>query len=653
MNPFPTKPTTKMVLQHQKQRPVQWKIPTAMDATIRPIPWFLSLRPTTATAATTTTISSSSKSNTNDLPIAPVGKFIQQSTVLDGPEWISVRNRLLLQQNRERLSTEQQQLQQPYYSRTKVGIFTICSGSIQGERVVGMQLRPGTPTSDDDATAAVPIDHDSSIQLYPESIAKIPDKITEMDAVWTMIQSLSMIHCVRPVMSNIGGSGTVEFLQNGSIAIVGSNSLSIQAAQALYDTFHYNVTIVATSNKPNANVVPQEIHYLQPCIEQVGIDDGGDNSEEDETSKMIGFSSVLHQFDALLDTIGHENNDNDGAGIASSTICKNLAELHNCHVYISTVTESQRIIFQDGLLFGPKKTKEHVAQIVSRAPKTTAAFFPSPVAFGSTVEALLQKGVTFAAPSKPTNSYYVRSWSLKDFWEYTTWPRDAASNIRFGFPDLDRRKSALYELDDEDEDDDGGVRTMISAPPLRSVNSEMFQTKPENFVDESDPFVLEAKIVSDLERIVRDKTTCVVFVSAPFCRTCRYLKPQFQRLARQYSTNSTITNSDAIVPATPVVSDSNTTITSSPDTNGLLFIKAEASGQIGKDIGRALGIDTVPTFILYKNGRRYGTPITSITRLPSKKLESVIDAMQKDIAWNEALFQQDESSNSNNRSKLT
>jgi thiol-disulfide isomerase/thioredoxin len=257
------------------------------------------------------------------------------------------------------------------------------------------------------------------------------------------------------------------------------------------------------------------------------------------------------------------------------------------------------------------------------------------VLFGSTVETLLRKGLTLAPPSK-SNSYHVRGWSLKDFWEYTTWPRDASSNTRFGFPGSDLG-SDLF--DDDEYADEDRRRTMISAPPLRSLRPEMFPTKAENFVDDMDPFILEAKGVSDLQRIVQDGTTCVLFVSAPFCRTCRYLKPQFQRLARQYpvqfTTNSTINTTEASANAT-----------------GLVFIEAEGTGQVGKDMGRALGIETVPTFILYKNGRRYGTPITSITRLPSKKLEVAIHCMQSDIAWDESLFQ-DEAESSNKRSKLT
>jgi thiol-disulfide isomerase/thioredoxin len=546
----------------------------------------------------------------------PVGKVIQQSAILDGPEWISVRNRLLFHRNSS--------LEEPSYGKTKVGILAVTSGSIDGERVVGMQVL--APLLKNDCTTTLPLDQDDNIRLYEESVARIPDKVEEIDAVWTMIQSLSMIHCVRPVIANVGGSGKVEFLDRGNVVVIGGNTLSLQAAKALHDGFNYNVTIVA-SVKPGS--LPRGIQYLQPAIAQDFKDD------DDDVSSLVGFSAVLDKFDSLLDTLGNEQNDVDSI-MSTSMVCKKLYEIHDCHIYVSTVTESQRFVMQDGLLFGPKKSKEHIGLVTGRASKTTAAFFPSPVLFGSTVETLLQKGLTLAPPSKSI-SYHVRGWSLKDFWEYTTWPRDASSNIRFGFPGSDIGGD-LFDDDVIDEYEDRRP-TMISAPPLRSVKPEMFETKAENFVDDTDPLILEAKSVDDLQRIVQDKTTCVLFVSAPFCRTCRYLKPQFQRLARQYPVRSS-------TDSTSKLTDSSTRSTN------VVFIKAEGPGQIGKDIGRALGIETVPTFILYKNGRRYGTPITSITRLPSKKLEVAIYSMQNDISWDNSLFQ-DEAESSNNRSKLT
>ena len=293
---------------------------------------------------------------------------------------------------------------------------------------------------------------------------------------------------------------------------------------------------------------------------------------------------------------------------------------------------------------------------------------------------------------------FVRGWSIKDFWEYTTWPRDATtSNSRFGFPsDVSASNKKYYTGDFDDDDDDDDIdnddpTTMISAPPLRSTpGRDMFRTKPENFEfenednnDEStsigsskrtpprDRYVIDFATVNDLQSIVQNEMTCIVFVSAPFCRTCRYLKPQFVRMAREYC-NSMNPNSEQYDIAasdlrTQMNHDSSTldaTPSATSNKDAFFFIKAEASGQIGKDIGRALSIDTVPTFILYKNGRRYGTPITSVTRLPSKDLDDTILALQQNRTVDFAsLFPTDHSSLDNddsvdhrtnkNRSKLS
>ena len=591
------------------------------------------------------TITSSASSSPKTVP---AGKVLQQSVILDGPEWQSVQNQLI----RLERPHSQSQSQQPLYKyrSSSSGIYNIITGSVNGERMVGMQhLLPSTTTSTATATNdnekspfhVVTLDQDSSIQVYTDSIAYIPKEVSELDVIWTMIQSFSTIHCGRPILQNIGGaSDTIDFVsQESRVVIVGNNPLALQIATIFRNVFQYNVTIVATSPLPTTTTAGG-IQYLPPSVEsKIEVTD----EDDVEDSVLLGFATVMDQFDVLIDTIGNE--------LSNSIIRENLKSNHNCHIYISTISESQRIILQNGLIFGPNQSKDHVQKVTTAATSTNSknrpTYFPSPFGLGATVEAMLQKGILLKPQpmqNKNNNNVFVRSWSIKDFWEYTTWPRDATtSNSRFGFPsDVSDGKKRYYDSDlDDDDDDDDSVSTMISAPPLRSTyGKDMFRTKPENFEFEDDNdgdenssfgslnqlatrkdrYVIDVATVNDLQLIVQNQITCIVFVSAPFCRTCRYLKPQFVRMAREHR-NTMNPNSDADVTVDSTLTASNN--------DSLLFIKAEAAGQIGKDIGRALGIDTVPTFILYKNGRRYGTPITSVTRLPSKDLDDTILALQQ------------------------
>ena len=607
--------------------------------------------------ATTTTTSEESKDDTSTViktilsPVVATGKVLQQMVIIDGPEWQSVQQQLL------RLSSSTTTTPTKASDRTMTsssspsigGIYNVITGSIDGVRMVGMQHLLSTGTTKDSDKTLVTLDQDSTQQLYRESIAYIPDDVTEMDAIWTMIQSFSTIHCSRLVVTNIGGAeGTIDFVPSSSnhnkdninsnntrVVIVGNNPLAIQIATILNEVFQYNVTIVATATPiiPKTTATGGGIQYLPPSMEST-VDDDDDDDDDIDESVLLGFAAVLDQFDVLIDTIGNE--------LSNSIICENLKANHNCHIYLSTMSESQRIILQNGLIFGPNQSKEHIQKLVSSVATTGSnknrpIYFPAPFGLGTTVQTILQKGMILKPLPTNNNNVFVRGWSLKDFWEYTTWPRDATtSNSRFGFPsDVSDKNKQYYDGDFDDDNDDESTTTMISAPPLRSTpGRDMFQTRPENFeMDDDDDgsdasksngsrsadrFVMDVATVNDLQLIVQNEMTCIVFVSAPFCRTCRYLKPQFVRMARQHR---------SMTPTITTTSDDSSIAGSNQ--NSFQFIKAEATGQIGKDIGRALGIDTVPTFILYKNGRRYGTPITSVTRLPSKDLDDTIFALQQ------------------------
>ncbi|KAL7453179.1 hypothetical protein ACHAWC_004847 [Mediolabrus comicus] len=56
-----------------------------------------------------------------------------------------------------------------------------------------------------------------------------------------------------------------------------------------------------------------------------------------------------------------------------------------------------------------------------------------------------------------------------------------------------------------------------------------------------------------------------------------------------------------------------------------MFAKADATGASGKALGRQLGVESVPSFVLFRNGVRYGAVSTS--RLPSDRLDRAIQAL--------------------------
>jgi thiol-disulfide isomerase/thioredoxin len=205
---------------------------------------------------------------------------------------------------------------------------------------------------------------------------------------------------------------------------------------------------------------------------------------------------------------------------------------------------------------------------------------------------------------------------MKDFWEHTTWPRDV-SGIRYGLPSTESLASWIDSEDEVDED-----APMISAPPLRqgAYQAQEPEMLEEEEVQAGSPHVLLVDSVYTLqEKIINSETTCLLFLSAPFCRTCRYLKPLYQRMARE-------TAEKMAADGKPMK---------------LVFAKAEATGQMSKNLGQALGVDSVPSFLLFKKGQRFGETL-SVSRIPSAKLDRAVELLQDDLPWNEALFDKDE-----------
>lgn len=179
-----------------------------------------------STGSDTLTPASTAATEPVTTKMIPKGKVLQQTVIIDGPEWKSVQNQLL------RLSStpsQQAPVASNYYTTSSSGIYNIVTGSINGERMVGMQqLLPvptnpftskpfattnSTDTSSSNGLVVVPLDQDRTMQIYKESIAYIPTDVSELDALWTMIQSFSTVHCARPIVPNIGGGGAMRLFR--------------------------------------------------------------------------------------------------------------------------------------------------------------------------------------------------------------------------------------------------------------------------------------------------------------------------------------------------------------------------------------------------------------------------------------------------------
>ncbi|EEC44592.1 predicted protein [Phaeodactylum tricornutum CCAP 1055/1] len=550
----------------------------------------------------------------------------RQWAVLDGAEWWSVKMLLERQEKQARETDAQKQKKgvngtksftpptsipsTPFgCMRIVTGIVNMASASAQRsqneQRVIGMQRMPQVgPTTKDNLT-------DGAVVLYADSVARIPDEVSDDQAVATYFRSVA-IHAVLPrpfVLKGIGGADDVSFTQTsdmGKVVVVGGNERAMWAANAL-DRLGVHVTLVTTNTAIKAKIPDSkksDIKVLTPAVGEL----------------ELGFANVVGRFDALLDTVGNEHE----RGIQSSVL-RLLSQQHGCDVYVSIESTSQALIGQEGVLWGPGKAKTH-AQKLQAAPQR-AAWFAPPAQLGTTVAQLLTLHVQDASSkswqwpklpiTKTPDSVAVQGWSMGEFFEATTWPRDSngATTTRYGFPTVEDVSGGAGDMDDEDEETLDGM--MVAAPPLRSMGKDALQLQQEKAAAEAaaadaSPYIRSVVGVSGLQKgIIETKADCILFLSAPFCRTCRYLSPQYRRLARQHDISESKKDGE----------------------QAIFYAKADASGQVGKALGRALQVDAVPAFVLFRKGERFGS-VLSISRLPSAKLDAAV-RMLRDGVWDE------------------
>jgi thioredoxin-like negative regulator of GroEL len=183
-------------------------------------------------------------------------------------------------------------------------------------------------------------------------------------------------------------------------------------------------------------------------------------------------------------------------------------------------------------------------------------------------------------------------------------------------------------VDDVDLDDE----RLISEPPYRpdtrripsgrlsayeafdfSANEEDLEAPPKPA--QENPFIHQVAGVHGIQtEIIDSKLDCILFLSAKFCKTCKQISPQYTRMARmsQEETQSQV-----------------------------VYAKVETSGRWGKEVGRYLGVDAVPNFILFRKGQRFGSPL-SVSRLPSKKIDQAIQLLESGAEWDPDVLRADE-----------
>jgi len=398
--------------------------------------------------------------------------------------------------------------------------------------------------------------------VFEHTVAEVPNSISDADAMSTAAAAVVGIHCSVPKVENVGGgSSDSDVFYSGKAVVLGGNEYACFFAEGLA-ALKIDVSLVSTGA---VKVNNRQVKTMQPSA---------DND--------VGFCTAIGRFDTLVDTMYDERK---GSIPNSVGVIQLLARNHQCSKYVSTFNKPQQIIKDEGVLFGPGKANSLAKSLESMSPSKCTQLIPSSGFGPRTLTTLFQNGVVF--PSKNDKSVVARGWSMKDFWTYTSWPRDSSdSGLRFGLPALDDEK----DLDEEFRRDQLNIENLVIED--QDGEEDLDDVEEEKESQQENPYVTKIRGVEGLaENIISKRRDGVVFVAMRSCRTCKSLDSPFTRLARDYD-------------------------------GDLTFAKADATGKVGKQLGRQLGIEAVPSFVLFRDGKRYGSVSTS--RLPSAKLSKAI-----------------------------
>ena len=206
----------------------------------------------------------------------------RQVSVLDGAELYSVESFLAAEENGSNNDKPP-----PRSGLARLGFLTVVAGTVgdegdapySGKRVVGVEI-PAGASSEDSKSSGISLG--GGVNLHKDSVATIPDAISDADAIATMMASLSAVHCALPISENIGGSSDATII-SGKAVVVGGGEYATFAADALA-TLGADVFQISTG-KPNPKNRNGELRTIAWALEIIGIH-----------NNLLRFNLFMHSF---------------------------------------------------------------------------------------------------------------------------------------------------------------------------------------------------------------------------------------------------------------------------------------------------------------------------------------------------------------------
>ena len=471
----------------------------------------------------------------------------------------------------------------------------------KGTHIIGVEASTKALRDDIESLGDSIMSIDDDLHLYRDSIAILPTKkkVSHADAISTAATCLLL-----GASCNNNSSSDRQ-----KIVIVGGGEYALYLAKA-----H-----VGLGNK--VDLVSARPDWSLPSISDIASSKEKQNLIEilpPNVGKMsLGFASAIGEFDVLIDTLGDELGMGRSPSILnnmdhvddSSRFLQQLQELHGCSTYVSTLTRSQQYVLNIGLLFARDpviRYQKEVEKLTSKKIQT----LPPPTNFGTVIQQLFDQNIICKSDSNENGQHgikssFVRGWSLSDLTELKTWPMEGA--VRFGFPVVDLSSSSL-SLRSRNTKSNASIREMKAETTKRAKNIAAVEESidhaeveegagvdiimPKSTVDTtikvttklhtkhapSNPHITSISSASDLnQHIIESKRNCIMFLTAAYCQKCKHMTPQVNRIAR----------------------------ISSESSSNVLFAHVDISkGPRGKQLGKILDVNKVPSVVIFQNGER-------------------------------------------------
>uniref|UniRef100_A0A7S3P7H5 Thioredoxin domain-containing protein n=1 Tax=Amphora coffeiformis TaxID=265554 RepID=A0A7S3P7H5_9STRA len=535
--------------------------------------------------STSTTLPSSSRVVTGRSTMSRSATSFTYYTIIDGSSWESLRDSPLMSDGGDGKALP-----------SSMGSIPVVTGTLEStqEEVIGLFAGSGSGENKNGKDSET-LSLTTGQVVWKESVARLQGGVKPEEAAATYATALTHLYPLMAAqLSSVGGSGesfTAVSVPKDSVVVLGGNPEAVWAARALA-TLGSKVTLVSLK-KPS---IPESVNVLTP-------------NDSDTFAESVG------KFEALLDTIGRYG--------PQSRPVQLLASRHGCHAYRSARTKAEEIVASEGLLWGPGKVKEYLKSLPRKASSAPSATLPV-AGWGAVVERLLK--AKLVAPSLQTidqsknSATWARGFSLKATWEANTWP-STTDGTRFGFPTLEED-----EDDEDDEYDDLVVTSANLSSRVQPRSEEALQEQESNRIgtraraqpSSTSPYIQTVYGPEGLEEdVIKPELDCILFMSAPFCRTCKKLQAPYARLAR-------LNHEDA--------------------NSQVVFAKADVVGSFGKALGKSLGINAVPTFVLFRKGERFGRPLI-ISKLPDQQFDLALEYLKDREEWDDSQFDTDDKNN--------